>query len=616
MLIVMEGVIAIFMMLRFPSEIGSAFLFGYSRVRLLIASGVAFISFIIFVAGVSIILKASWWQKLANRILQFLSMPIRLFIVIAIGFTIILGISGLQFLSLSPAANEAVILKSILQRYGVVLLWIQLVIMELGILLWIDLRDHFRGHFTPLRLSVLFSIFTILFFAVIKLYAFFMWEIRFRGIEDFIFLPAITFLVWAWIHQKYHSAQWYPRISNIFLSISIGIVVITVYRLTSHWVDWRFTPSKAYWHELADAFLHGRLYLVNPETTHDLTLFKGNWYIPNPPLPALILMPFVAMQGVEHINTIHFSIACGAVTTVIIFWLLESAAKQGLFSISRNANLWITAVFAFGTCFWWLSVMGRVWFLSQILTVLFTALAALLAVCKKSPWWVGLSLGAAILSRPNVFTIWPFLLGIAVYLQQRDKNEVQWGRMFAWSVQSAIPVCLAVGGLLFYNYIRFEDFFDFGYVTINSSGWIMESVRTYGMFHPHFVQSNFSMMFLNHPRIYSTNGCISLSASRDGYNMLVMTPTLLYAVRRFQKNWWMLGAWISVLLSIGLLLFYHNNGAWQLGYRYLMDFIVPVLFLIAAGVGSKPSWFFKLLVTASVFSNLAGILWWFEKWWC
>lgn len=328
------------------------------------------------------------------------------------------------------------------------------------------------------------------------------------------------------------------------------------------------------------------------------------------------MMPFVAVAGLEHFNTVLFSIILGTLTTLLIFWLLEAASREGLIPTSRRANLWLMATFAFGTCFWWLAIMGRMWFLSQLFTVAFTALATLLVIQKKSPWMAGAALGAAILARPNVFTLWPFLLGIVLFFERRSEGEICWRRIFSWAMQSAIPVCLSVAGLLFYNYIRFNDFLDFGYVTINSAGWLMKAVRTYGMFHPHFIPSNFAMMFLIHPQICFKDGCLSLSASRDGYSMLVMTPALIYVLRRFQKNWWTVGAWTSILLSLSLLMLYHNNGAWQLGYRYLMDFIVPTLMLMATGLGTKISWVFKALTSASILSNLAGIVWWFEKWWC
>jgi hypothetical protein len=71
-----------------------------------------------------------------------------------------------------------------------------------------------------------------------------------------------------------------------------------------------------------------------------------------------------------------------------------------------------------------------------------------------------------------------------------------------------------------------------------------------------------------------------------------------------------------VILSMGALLLYHNTGDQQLGYRYLMDFIVPLLLLLAVGIGPRPSWLFKALALFSMLLTAAGILWWFGRWPC
>jgi len=599
-----------------PSEAESAFLFGFSKIRLAILLITLIILLMILIVTVENAWKLKCLQNTFHKISRLLQSPTKTFIIFTSGFITLLVLIGFFVLANSMAARELVILETIQERAGLLLIWIGLIILA-GFFLWyLNTPPQDRSIFTPFRIAILYSILILAYFVVIKIFALYTWDIRFRGLENFLFLTPVLFLVWAYFQQKFSKATWYQRVENLFISLMILFAVFTIYRHTSQWMDWRFTPSKAYWNLLADAFLHGRLYLINPTFTHDLTLYDGNWYVPNPPLPAIILMPFVALLGLENLNMVVFSIWCGAITVLLIFWLLQMGSSKGLFQTSRAGNLWLTAVFAMGTCFWWLSIMGRVWFISQILTVLFTAVAAILVLNKRSPVLVGLALGLAIMCRPNVFTVWPFLLGIYIYLENTPFPKIPWRKVILWSVQSAIPICLAVAGLLYYNYIRFDDFMDFGYVTISSSDWIMDAVQTYGMFHPHFFQSNFLMMFINHPAFIVENGCFRFSASMDGYSLLAMTPVLIYIFRRIKLNWWVVASWIAVLFTVGLLLFYHNNGAAQLGYRYLMDFIVPILFLLALGIGTKPSWLFKALVIISILGNLFGIMWWFQKWWC
>ncbi len=610
------GIISTISIIRIPSESNSAFLFGLSKFRILIFFCSVILLFFVILITTLIYLNTKRWKLFLEKIYNKLTESRNLLIFLTINFAFLLLIICYQILVFSPVSNELVVLKTIQSRTGLLLIWIALILLSFFLQIWILIPNAFRKVFSPTKLSLFFAEITIFYFISLKIFAFYTWDIRFRGVENYIFLPAIVAITWSFLHKHFSSQNWYLRLEKLFLLITIFVITFTIYRHTSQWMDWRFTPSKVYWHLLAESFLQGRLFLIDPPTTHDLTFFQGNWYVPNPPLPAILLMPVIAVLGVNGINMVVYSIWIGALSTVLVYWLLEKASSNGILPTTRKGNIWVTAIFSLGTCFWWLAVMGRMWFLSQLFTVMFLTIAAIFVVTKKSPYLVGISLGLAILARPNIFTVWPFFLGIYIFYLNLGNHQINFKKVIIWSIKSAIPPILAVAVLLFYNYVRFEDFFDFGYVTISSADWITSAVRTYGMFHPHFFPSNFSMMFINHPNLILENNCIRFSASRDGYGILFMTPVIIYIFRKMNKTWWFFGAWISVGLSIALLLLYHNNGAWQLGYRYLMDFIIPILFLTALGVGKKPSLVFKSLAIVSILGNFFAIIWWFEKWWC
>jgi hypothetical protein len=618
-LMALEGCIALFALLRIPSESASANFLGYSPQRLAIASATAVGLAILAVFSLASVRQPGWWRRLAKLGAVFCASEWRTFAFYAGLFGLFLSVAALLGLAVSPASRELVVLRSLLERAGLVLVWGELVIVQLGLLVYMNAnRAAGQAAFlSPLRIALLVSILTAVYLAWVKIYTTATWDIRLRRLEDYIFLPAALLLISGVVNARFQDRSWYQNASRILFIAFIGVFFYTLYRHTAQWMAWQVTPSKAYWPSLAEAFLQGRLYLQNPESLHDLTLYQGRWYVPNPPLPALVLLPFVAVLGAAKINTVLFSLTCGAINSVLVYLVLERASTLGLIPTKQKANLWLTGVFALGTTHWWLSIMGRMWFLSQVLSVMLITLAVLAVLKKASPWAVGLFLGLAVLSRPNAFALWPFLAGISLFLQQHEGREIRWSPFASWAVKSALPVCLAVFGLLVYNYLRFGSFFDFGYVTINSSDWLMEAVRTYGIFNVHFLPVNFNAMFLKLPSITIAGGsCVAYSPSREGISILAMTPAVIYAFRRFKWNWWTAGAWASVLLSVGLLLFYHNTGAWQLGYRYLMDFIIPVLFIMAIGIGSVGSWKFKALACLSVLGNAAGIVWWFNKWWC
>jgi hypothetical protein len=57
---------------------------------------------------------------------------------------------------------------------------------------------------------------------------------------------------------------------------------------------------------------------------------------------------------------------------------------------------------------------------------------------------------------------------------------------------------------------------------------------------------------------------------------------------------------------------YHTNGALQYGYRYMLDFMVPALMLIAYNIGERISLPMKVLIIASILINYYGTYSWFK----
>jgi peptidoglycan/LPS O-acetylase OafA/YrhL len=93
-------------------------------------------------------------------------------------------------------------------------------------------------------------------------------------------------------------------------------------------------------------------------------------------------------------------------------------------------------------------------------------------------------------------------------------------------------------------------------------------------------------------------------------SIFLTTPALFYLFRRYPKDWWVIGAWTAVLFNIGLLSMYHNTGAHQFGYRYILDMLVPLIAMFAVGFSNrKMSWHFILAVLLSIAVNLYGADW-------
>jgi hypothetical protein len=66
----------------------------------------------------------------------------------------------------------------------------------------------------------------------------------------------------------------------------VALLLYTVFAIVhgSVWVESPFP----YYNYLADAFLHGQLSLrLTPPSTHDLSFFRGQYYLYWPPMPAI-----------------------------------------------------------------------------------------------------------------------------------------------------------------------------------------------------------------------------------------------------------------------------------------------------------------------------------------
>lgn len=88
----------------------------------------------------------------------------------------------------------------------------------------------------------------------------------------------------------------------------------------------------------------------------------GYGLLPFPPLPAIVLMPVVAIFGLA---TDHraVAVAVGAIDVGLCWWAL------GRLPIGRPVRLAVTIFFAFGTVFWYAAELGTTWFFAHVVAI-------------------------------------------------------------------------------------------------------------------------------------------------------------------------------------------------------------------------------------------------------
>jgi hypothetical protein len=134
----------------------------------------------------------------------------------------------------------------------------------------------------------------------------------------------------------------------------------------------------------ADAFLHGHFSIAFPVTEGPFTngyfqdvmplpLQPGRGLLPFPPLPAIVLMPFVAIFGLATDSQL-VGVIIGA-TNVGLAWRMTTRLTA-----SRGTAFLATLFFAFGTVHWYASMLSTTWFLAHVVAVTFVLLGITLAL--------------------------------------------------------------------------------------------------------------------------------------------------------------------------------------------------------------------------------------------
>ncbi|MEP7133955.1 MAG: hypothetical protein ABI904_03385 [Chloroflexota bacterium] len=444
-------------------------------------------------------------------------------------------------------------------------------------------------------------------------------HIRLSGFLTWIFVADLLLIILLWVvaPEALRTGRGMAQLNTIFACVILLVVTFVLYFHTAILIGWINKSTYMFWDLLAGQFIQGKLYLENPPYTHDLTLYNGKWYVPMPPLPGILLMPVAYWFGAENISTSYFSMFFSAMNGVLMLLILKQLAHRKWIELSGYGMFWLVLVFLFGTPHLWVGISGRGWYVSQILTVLFLALAIYAALCAWPAWASAAFIGFAMLARPNSLMTWPFVFAISMQIIKENQGSVTLKQALKWVVTSALPIAIAVLFLLGYNYLRFDNFLDFGYTTITGDPEIVKNVQTYGLFSTHFIPNNAYVMLFKMPVIHwgipwptEPKGALwPIDPTTTGMSIFLTTPPLLYLFRRYPKQWWILGAWVAVLFNLIMLSCYSNAGAHQFGYRYILDFLIPLIAMLAVGLGKKVPWQFILLTLLSILINLYGAYW-------
>jgi hypothetical protein len=405
------------------------------------------------------------------------------------------------------------------------------------------------------------------------------------------------------------------------MALSAYVLLLIVYaaaagreRLTEHTQFNHFAV-------LAEAWLDGRLDLGRDPPDYaqnnDFAHYRGNWYVPFPALPAVLLLPLVKLAGsAERVRDGQFFLWLAPLGPVLLFFALEKLRARERWQGSAFTSLALALGFGLGSVYFFTAVQGTVWFAAHVVAVALTAAYVLCAIDGRHPWLAGLMLGLGYWSRAPLLFAFPFFLIEAARACRMDAaapssqgsatnrflialRQTDLRRLAKLSIAFAIPVTLAFALSLLHNAARFDDPFDVGYKHLQIA-W-QGRIARWGLFHYHYLAKNLGVVLTSLPWVEP------FRINAHGLALWVTTPVYVYLLwpKRTRAGY---SAHIITAACVALpALFYQNTGWMQFGYRFSNDYAV-FLFCALALCGRRLGPLFWVLTLIAIGINAFGAI--------
>jgi hypothetical protein len=373
---------------------------------------------------------------------------------------------------------------------------------------------------------------------------------------------------------------------------------------------------------LAQSYLHGQLSVLGdrPPGNNDWAQYQGRWYVVFPPLPALVIMPAVAIWQEAVWDRLYWALFAG-LGPALLYVLLRSLREREGSGRSAREDLALTALFAFGSAYFFCAVQGTVWFAAHVVAVPLLTLYVLFSVQARRPLLAGLMLGLACATRPSTMYLAPIFVFEALSAARPDTAPVSgeldniyarawsflrgvaWPRALRSCVWFGVPFALVIAVTLLLNYLRFGDPLEVGYRYLRIR-WSAR-IDKWGLFNYHYFAKNLAVFLAALPWLTSVYPFVRIS--RHGLALWFSTPNYLWVLwpKRVRS--------LMVALSVGALavaiadLCYQNSGWIQFAYRFSLDYSVALIALLALGGRRFGPGFYALLGFAIVVNAFGAI---------
>ncbi len=399
------------------------------------------------------------------------------------------------------------------------------------------------------------------------------------------------------------------------IAVGVGLAVVSffVYWLSNQ----HFSAGRADFMYLADAFLHGRVWVplglppnAPRDGVNDVIRVGDHLFVPFAPFPAVALMPLVAVIG--PVNADHWETGINAALAAIVVGLSYWVA--GRIGVRRIAGrLFLAILLGFSTQIWWVTTRGGVWHTGHLVATILVLLLIAEMFGRQRALLMGLLVGFGFLTRAPLAFAGP---GLALWALERS-GALEGGRTLGERV-AALPWrdwgLLIVGFVpslaffFWYNWARFGSVTESGYALATLPAWL-EALRQQGLFSTVHIGMNLDYLLLKLPK--PTAEFPWFKPDGLGMSVFFTSPGLALAALapwRDRRSWVLLITAVLVLIPT---LLYYGGGWLQYGYRYFLDSI-PFVWAMVAMWGARRGgfpWWAWVLLGWGVLVGAAGVYW-------
>lgn len=317
-------------------------------------------------------------------------------------------------------------------------------------------------------------------------------------------------------------------------------------------------------------------------------------YMTFPVLPAVLMIPQVMIAG-RGASDVAFSVVFAAAVLPMLFSVLRRLREAGISERGVADDLWLVALFGFGTVFFFSAVQGSVWYTAHVVGVLFGLAYAWASIEARHPVLAGLALGLATMSRTPMAFMLPLFVLEAWRVSGGDKKA-----LLAMLGKLAAPVIVIAAAAVAYNVHRFGAPTEFGhrYLAVVQQN----QIEQHGLFAYHYLDRNLAVAFTLLPEL---GGTPWIRINGHGLALWFTTPALLLLLWPKTRPPIHRSLWITVACVAIPTLFYQNSGWVQFGYRFALDYLPFLVLLLAVG-GRRFGWFARGLIVFGIAVNLFG----------